>query len=84
MGDFKNQFSWSLLRDSMFNECKRRYYYYYYGSWGGWEKSKANVALMMGFPRTEDERRCDFCNFKKACFNLPLGVLAINCSLETA
>jgi len=42
MAEFKNEFSWSVSRDSMFNECKRRYYYYYYGSWGGWEKSKAD------------------------------------------
>jgi hypothetical protein len=42
MGDFKNEFSWSYSRDVLFNECKREYYYNYYGSWGGWDKNKAD------------------------------------------
>lgn len=42
MGDFKNEFSWSPSRDALFKECRRKYYYNYYGSWGGWEKSKAD------------------------------------------
>ncbi|MEW6143713.1 MAG: PD-(D/E)XK nuclease family protein [Thermodesulfobacteriota bacterium] len=39
MSDFKNEFSWSVSRDSLFKECKRKYYYNYYGSWGGWDKN---------------------------------------------
>ncbi len=38
MSDFKNEFSWSVSRDSLFKECRRKYYYNYYGSWGGWDK----------------------------------------------
>lgn len=34
---FKNKFNWSVSRDSVFQECPRRYYFQYYGSWGGWE-----------------------------------------------
>jgi len=37
MADFKNEFSWSKSRDSMFKECKRKYYYNYYGYWDGWK-----------------------------------------------
>jgi hypothetical protein len=33
----KNRFSWSVSRDSVFQECPRQYYFQYYGSWGGWE-----------------------------------------------
>jgi len=40
--DFKNEFSWSTSRDSLFEECRRKYYYHYYGSWGGWDKNKAD------------------------------------------
>lgn len=36
MADFKNTFSWSSSRASLFSECKRKYYFNYYGSWGGW------------------------------------------------
>lgn len=42
MADFKNEFSWSYSRDSLFKECKREYYYNYYGSWGGWERDRAD------------------------------------------
>ncbi len=30
-----------------------------------------NRAEMTDFPRTEDRAKCDFCNFKKICFDLP-------------
>ncbi len=39
MGDLKNEFSWSVSRDALFRECRRKYYYNYYGSWGGWDKN---------------------------------------------
>ena len=39
MADFKNKFSWSKSRDSIFRDCKRKYFFNYYGSWGGWEIS---------------------------------------------
>lgn len=37
MSDLVNVFSWSLSRQQIFDECKRRYYLHYYGSWGGWK-----------------------------------------------
>jgi hypothetical protein len=37
----KNDFSWSVSRDSMFQECPRKYYFTYYGYWGGWELDAA-------------------------------------------
>jgi hypothetical protein len=45
MSDFKNEFSWSVSRDGLFNECKRKYYYNYYGSWGGWDKRNADKVI---------------------------------------
>ncbi|HVY54141.1 MAG TPA: PD-(D/E)XK nuclease family protein [Thermodesulfobacteriota bacterium] len=39
MSDFKNEFSWSVSRDALFRECRRKYYYNYYGYWGGWDKN---------------------------------------------
>ena len=37
MADLANDFSWSRTRDTVFQECRRRYYYQYYGAWGGWD-----------------------------------------------
>jgi hypothetical protein len=37
MNTFKNQFSWSISRDRVFQTCPRQYYFNYYGYWGGWE-----------------------------------------------
>lgn len=34
---FKNKYGWSISRESLFDECRRRYYFHYYFSWGGWE-----------------------------------------------
>ena len=42
MADFKNEFSWSVSRNNLFDECKRKYYYNYYGSWGGWDKNSSD------------------------------------------
>jgi ATP-dependent helicase/DNAse subunit B len=36
--DFKNTFSWSVSRDTVFRECPRKYFFNYYGHWGGWLK----------------------------------------------
>jgi hypothetical protein len=33
----RNEFSWSVSRDGLFQECPRKYYFNYYGYWGGWE-----------------------------------------------
>ncbi len=33
----RNEFSWSVSRDRMFQACRRMYYFHYYGSWGGWK-----------------------------------------------
>jgi len=41
-----NTFSWSLSRQQMFDECKRRYYLHYYRSWGGWEDSGEPAARL--------------------------------------
>jgi len=37
MPDLTNEFSWSRSRDSLFQECRRKYFYHYYGAWAGWE-----------------------------------------------
>ncbi len=37
MPDLTNEFSWSRSRDSVFQECRRKYFYHYYGAWAGWE-----------------------------------------------
>jgi CRISPR/Cas system-associated exonuclease Cas4 (RecB family) len=37
MAAFKNEFSWSISRDRVFQICPRQYYFNYYGYWGGWE-----------------------------------------------
>ncbi len=37
MLDLTNEFSWSRSRDSLFQDCRRKYFYHYYGAWGGWE-----------------------------------------------
>ncbi|MBN2071878.1 MAG: PD-(D/E)XK nuclease family protein [Candidatus Krumholzibacteriota bacterium] len=38
---FQNQFSWSISRESLFNECARKYYFHYYLSWEGWKRSSS-------------------------------------------
>ena len=43
MTTFKNEFSWSVSRDSTFRKCQRMYYYQYYGSWGGWNDDADHV-----------------------------------------
>ena len=35
------------------------------------EDPQENIAVMTDFPRTDDERKCESCNFKKICFDLP-------------
>jgi hypothetical protein len=37
MSIFKNEFSWSISRDRVFQICPRQYYFNYYGYWGGWD-----------------------------------------------
>lgn len=37
MSTFKNEFSWSISRDRLFQTCPRQYYFNYYGYWNGWE-----------------------------------------------
>jgi CRISPR/Cas system-associated exonuclease Cas4 (RecB family) len=37
MSTFKNEFSWSISRDRIFQTCPRQYYFNYHGYWGGWE-----------------------------------------------
>ena len=39
MSTFKNEFSWSISRDRVFQICPRQYYFNYYGYWGGWENN---------------------------------------------
>ncbi|UCF05690.1 MAG: PD-(D/E)XK nuclease family protein [bacterium] len=36
---FRNRFGWSLSRQALFEECRRRYFFHYYLSWGGWQKN---------------------------------------------
>jgi hypothetical protein len=42
--DLANEFSWSRTRDTVFQECRRRYYYHYYGAWGGWDAGADPIA----------------------------------------
>ncbi len=44
MPELTNEFSWSRSRDSLFQECRRKYFYHYYGAWGGWEASAPEEA----------------------------------------
>jgi hypothetical protein len=37
MSTFKNEFSWSISRDRLFQTCPRQYYFNYYAYWGGWD-----------------------------------------------
>lgn len=37
---FKNEFSWSKSRDSLFKECPKKYYFNHYGFWNGWIASE--------------------------------------------
>ena len=37
MPTLKNEFSWSISRDRIFQTCPRQFYFNYYGYWGGWE-----------------------------------------------
>lgn len=39
-----NEFGWSISREAMFDECRRRYYFHYYLSWGGWEAGAPRIA----------------------------------------
>jgi len=41
MTAIRNEFSWSISRDEVFQTCPRQYYFNYYGYWGGWEKEAA-------------------------------------------
>jgi hypothetical protein len=38
MVEIRNEFSWSISRDEVFQTCPRQYYFNYYGYWGGWGK----------------------------------------------
>lgn len=38
-GRLLNECRWSSSRESVFNECKKKYWYTYYGSWEGWPKN---------------------------------------------
>jgi hypothetical protein len=46
MGALKNQFSWSISRGKLFEECARKYYYNYYGSWNGWSDDGPETARL--------------------------------------
>jgi len=37
---FRNEFSWSKSRDSLFKECRRKYFFNHYGFWNGWVNSE--------------------------------------------
>jgi CRISPR/Cas system-associated exonuclease Cas4 (RecB family) len=47
MSEIKNEFSWSVSRDDMFQKCKRMYYFQYYGSWGGWKQEADDRTRMI-------------------------------------
>lgn len=35
----KNDFSWSVSRNRLFQACPRQYFFNYYGYWGGWDSN---------------------------------------------
>jgi CRISPR/Cas system-associated exonuclease Cas4 (RecB family) len=37
---FRNEFSWSKSRDSLFKECHRKYWFNHYGFWNGWNNGE--------------------------------------------
>jgi hypothetical protein len=37
MNPLRNEFSWSISRDAVFQTCPRQYFYTYYGYWNGWK-----------------------------------------------
>lgn len=41
---FKNRFGWSVSRERMFDECRRKYFFHYYLSWGGWQRTASLVS----------------------------------------
>lgn len=41
---FKNRFGWSVSRERMFDECRRKYFFHYYLSWGGWQRAAPVVS----------------------------------------
>jgi len=47
MSEIKNEFSWSVSRDDMFQKCKRMYYFQYYGYWGGWDQEADDRTRMI-------------------------------------
>lgn len=49
MTDFKNEFSWSKSRDSMFKACPRKYYYNYYGYWDGWDYNSSEKKKRLNY-----------------------------------
>jgi hypothetical protein len=36
---FTNRFGWSISRESLFEDCRRKYYFHYYLSWEGWKNT---------------------------------------------
>ena len=36
---FPNRFGWSISRESLFDDCRRKYYFHYYLSWEGWKRT---------------------------------------------
>jgi hypothetical protein len=40
----ENRFGWSVSRERMFDECRRKYYFHYYLSWGGWKRGAPLVS----------------------------------------
>ncbi len=41
---FKNRFGWSVSRERLFEECRRKYFFHYYLSWGGWQRTAPIVS----------------------------------------
>jgi hypothetical protein len=41
---FRNRFGWSVSRERMFDECRRKYFFHYYLSWGGWQRKASLVS----------------------------------------
>jgi len=42
--EFKNNFGWSISRETLFDSCKRAYYFHYYLSWNGWNRNAPEIS----------------------------------------
>ena len=75
MSTFKNEFSWSISRDRVFQTCPRQYYFNYYGYWDGWETgAPAKTRQIYILKQCLRLKKSTFCFFHATC-GLTRGIL---------